>query len=1030
MKQKALKLFFLICVLGFSSIQAQTVNGTITDALDGTLLPGVNVIIKGTATGVSSNFEGEYSIEVASADAILQFSYLGYSTKEIKVNGKSIINVSLNQSAESLEEVVVTALGITREKKSLGYSVSEVDGSSVSLAKESNVVNSLSGKVAGVVVTQSTSGPAGGTRVVIRGNNSITGNNQPLYVVDGVPIDNSGIGSANGSNQGEFSRSDLGTGISDLNSDDIKSMSVLKGPNAAALYGSRASNGVILITTKKGNSQGGLGVSLSSNISFQNPLFLPEYQNEYGAGKDGVFGADLNEVKGNGSWGPKFDGSQQLYYNGENRPYVAQPNNVENFFETGSSVVNTLAISKSNDKSSLRFSYSNSAMKGILPNSEVDRNNFNLRGFSKITDKFSLDAKVTYFLQGAKNRATQGTEGIMAYVYGLNRNIDMNDLKTYQNLDEGYGVISATNSGGNPYWILNNDKNEDSRRRFTGFAKAQYDFSDAFKAFVRVGTDAVSHDTESYSAVGHHFYEDGRINYGANDRTETNYDLLLMYNKDINEDFNLSVNVGANALHATVKSSNIFGEDFKIPGKYFIGNTDPLKLSVRQSDLIEKKVNSVYGSGSLAYKGMMYLDITGRNDWSSALSSENRSYFYKSASLSMLLDRMFDFGDSSRINLAKLRVSYANVGNDTDPQQIVNLFDVASNGYLGNITVSRPNIKYSENLRPEDVTSAEFGFEIKALENRIFADFTYYTITSKDLIFDVPVDPATGFSYFRENVGEVSNKGFEFMVGGTPISNDNFRWDVSLNLSKNTNELVSLIDGQDFFQFSSTNNGAIDVRAQVGEGFGDIYGKTWKTTDDGQLLLTSTGRPQASDERTKLGNYQPDMTGGFTNTFNYKDFALNFLIDFRIGGEVYSGTDAALDASGVSTKTLQYREGGITVEGVWDDNGTLKPNTTNISAQDYWGAVSGIASEYVIEQTNVRLREISLSYNFPKTMLEKTFVKNASLSLTGRNLLFLYKKSDNFDPEASYSTSNFAQGVLFYNLPTTSSLGLNLNVKF
>ena len=1029
MIQKTLKLFFLICVLGFSSLQAQTVNGTITDATDGTLLPGVNVIIKGTKIGASSDFNGNYSIEVTSTDAILQFSYLGYSTKEIKVNGKSIMNVSLNQSAESLDEVVVTALGISREKKSLGYSVSEVDGSSVSLAKEANVVNSLSGKVAGVVITQSASGPAGGTRVIIRGNNSITGNNQPLYVVDGVPIDNSGIGSANGSNTSNYNRSDLGTGISDLNSDDIKSMSVLKGPNAAALYGSRASNGVILITTKKGSNQQGLGISLSTNISFQNPLILPEYQNEYGAGKDGVFATDLTELKGNGSWGPKFDGSSQLYYTGENRPYVAQPDNVKDFFETGSSIVNTLAISKSNENSSLRFSYSNSTMQSILPNSEVDRNNFNLRGFSQLTDKFSLDAKVTYFLQGAKNRPSQGTEGVMAYLYGLNRNIDINDLKTYQNLDDGYGVISATNSGGNPYWILYNDKNEDNRKRFSGFAKAKYDFSDTFKAFVRVGTDAVSHDTESYSAVGHHFYPAGRINYSATDRTETNYDLLLMYNKDINEDFNLSVNVGANALHSTYKSSSIAGEDFKIPGKYFISNTDPLKLSVGQTDLIEKKVNSVYGSGSLAYKGMMYLDITGRNDWSSALSSENRSYLYKSASLSMLLNKMFDFG-ASKINLAKLRLSYANVGNDTDPQQIVNLFSVASNGYLGNTTVSRPNIKFSESLRPEDVTSTEFGFEVKALENRLFADFTYYSISSKDLIFDVPVDPATGYSYFRENVGEVSNKGFELMIGGTPIRNDNFKWDVSLNLSQNTNELVSLIDGQDFFEFSTTNSGAVDVRAQVGEGFGDIYGTTWKTTDDGQLLLTATGRPQASDERVKLGNYQPDMTGGFSNTFNYKDFALNFLLDFRIGGEVYSGTDAALDARGVSVKTLQYREDGITVEGVWDDGGTLTPNTTNISAQDYWGAVSGIASEYIIDQTNVRLREISLSYNFPNAILEKTFVQNASLSLTGRNLFFLYKKSDNFDPEASYSTSNFAQGVLYYNLPTTSSIGLSLNVKF
>lgn len=1018
---------FSLAITPQVNAQVKTISGTVTAESDGLPLPGVNVVIQGTTKGSQTDFNGNYTIEASIGD-ILEFSFIGMKTKSITITNATTINVVLVEDAESLSEVVVTALGISREKKSLGYSVSEIKGSSVSLAKESNVVNSLSGKVAGVVITQSASGPAGGTRVVIRGNNSITGNNQPLYVIDGVPVDNSGIGSANSSNTSEYSRSDLGTGISDINPDDIESMSVLKGPNAAALYGSRASNGVIIITTKKGGSSQGLGVSLTSNISFQDPLLLPEYQNQYGQGKDGTFAADLAELKDNGSWGPKFDGSSQLYYNGENRPYSAQPNNVKNFFNTGSSFVNTLSVSKNTSDYSLRFSYSNSELKSILPNSEVTRNNFNLRGFSKLTDKFSIDAKVTYFLQGANNRPSQGTEGIMAYLYGMPRNIVTKDLETYQDLSQGYSVIAPSSSGGNPYWILNNDRNEDTRSRFSGFAKAQYDFSDELKAFVRVGTDAITHKTESVTAVGHHFTPAGSIGFSTNDRTETNYDFLFMYNKNISDDFNLSANFGGNALHSTVKSSSIRGEDFKIPGKYFLANTDGEKLRASQSELIEKKVNSLYGSASLAFRGMAYLDVNARNDWSSALASGNNSYFYKSASLSMLLNRMFELGNG--INLAKVRVSYANVGNDTDPQQIVNLFSVASNGYLGNITVSRPNIKFSESLKPEDVTSSEIGFEIKALENRLFADFTYYSISSKDLIFDVPVDPATGFSHFRENVGELSNKGFELMIGGTPIRNDNFEWNVSANISQNKNKLVSLIEGQDFFQFTSNNSGSIDVRAQVGEGFGDIYGTTWDRTDDGQILLTATGRPKASGERVKLGNYQPDMVGGITNTLNYKDFSLNFLVDFRIGGEIYSGTDAALDASGSSTRTLEYRESGVTVDGVWDDNGTLTQNTTNISAQDYWGSVSGIASEYIYDQTNVRLREVSVSYKFPKTMLEKSFIKDATLSLTGRNLFFIYKESENFDPETSYSTSNFAQGVLYYNLPTTRSLGLSLNVKF
>jgi TonB-linked SusC/RagA family outer membrane protein len=1013
------------------NVQAQEkrVSGVVTSKSDGTLLPGVSIAVQGTTRGTETDFDGKYTIKT-SVGEILNFSFLGMKTKTVTIGSSNTLNIALEDDADQLDEIVVTALGISREKKSLGYSISDLGGKEVSLAKETNVVNSLSGKVAGVVITQSASGPAGGTRVIIRGNNSISGNNQPLYVVDGVPVDNSGIGSANGDSTSEFRRDDLGTGISDINPDDIASISILKGPNAAALYGSRASNGVILITTKKGGSGKGLGISFSSNVSIQSPLLLPKYQNEYGRGVNGAFAADLNQLKSSGSWGPKFDGSQQSYYTGENRVYSAKPNNVKNFFVTGSNVVNTVAISKSSENSSLRFSYTNSEISSILPNSTVKRNNFNLRGFSKITDKLTLDAKVTYFLQDVKNRASQGTEGIMAYLYGLGRNIDINDLKNYQDIpNNGYGVIAPTNGGGNPYWILNQDKNADSRRRLTGFAKAQYDFNSKFKAFVRVGTDVVDHQTERVQAIGHHFRPLGTLEYTTSDFTETNYDFLLMYNDDINEDFNLSANFGGNALHSTAKFSSLFGEEFKIPGKHFIANTNSDRLRVNQTELIERKVNSLYGSASLAYKNMAYLDLTGRNDWSSALASNNRSYFYSSASLSLLLNKIFKI-ESEKINFTKLRFSYANVGNDTGANQLVNLYSIAANGFLNQISVSKPTIRLSNSLRPEDVTSTEIGFEIKAFQNRLFADFTYYSINSKDLIFDVPLGVGAGFDFSRENVGELTNKGFEFLIGGSPIKKDNFEWTISANVAANKNKLVSLIEGQDLFQFTSSNNGIVDVRAQVGDGYGDIYGTDWERTPDGNLLLTATGLPQASTERVKLGNSQPDFTGGITNTFNYKNFSLNFLVDFRVGGQVFSATDAALDASGVSRRSLKYREGGITLDGVFDNNGALEPNTTNITAQEYWGAVSNIASEYVYDQTNARLRELSISYRFSPKILDRTFINAASISLTGRNLFFLYKKSDNFDPEASYSTSNFAQGVQYYNLPTTSSVGLNLNIKF
>ncbi|MEI6866093.1 SusC/RagA family TonB-linked outer membrane protein [Flavicella sp.] len=1033
------KMLIVAIMLTGSVIFAQTVSGTVSDETGP--LPGASVVVKGAMNGTNTDFDGNFTLDNVPSDAILIVSFIGFDSQEISITGQSVINITLTAGAESLDEVIITSLGLSRDKKSIGYSATQIDGAEISLVKEANVASGLVGKVAGVVVTKSTSGPGGGTRIVIRGNNSINGNNQPLYVVDGIPIDNSGI-SSNG--VGQQSISDFGTGISDINPDDIESMTILKGPNAAALYGSRASNGVIIITTKKGVLSKGLGVSFNSSVTFDNPLVIPEYQNQYGRGQDGKFSdistdddlsVQVNTVTGNSSWGPKFDGSSQLEFNGKQRAYSAQPDNVEDFFETGVTVVNTLSINGSGEKSSVYFSYTNSDITSILPNSSLKRNNFNLRGFSKLSDKLTFDSKITYFLQDAKNRPTQGTEGLAAYLWTLPRNVSISDMKNYQDIDNPidpdnpYAVISPSGTG-NPYWMLYEDSNEDKRRRVTGFAKLDYQITDYLSVFARVGTDVVNHNTESVAATGHHFYPEGWIRFEKNEITETNYDFLFQYNKDINKKFNLSANFGGNARISSRINSTVRGLDFQIPGKWFLSNTDGTQISATQTDLVKKKVNSLYGQASLAYSNMVYLDLTARNDWSSALAADNRSYFYSSASLSVLLNKIFQWEDT-KIDMLKFRASGANVGNDTGAQQIDNMFNIASTGYLGNTVVSRSTVKYSDDIKPEDITSAEVGFELKMFRNRLFADFSYYTITSKDLIFDVPVDAATGYSHFRENVGEISNKGFELLIGGVPVQNDNFYWETSFNIAHNKNELVSLIDGQDNFTFSTSNSGVVDVRAEVDGGYGDIYTKTWMKNDVGQLILTAEGRPQATAERVKSGNYQPDFTGGFSNTFSYKNFSLRALIDFRIGGEIYSGTDSGLDASGVSERSLLHREGGITVDGVIDDgNGGYTQNTINISGQEYWQSVSGIGSEYVYDQTNVRLREVSLTYRFPSKHLENTFVQSASLSAVGRNLFFIYKEVDNFDPESSYSTNNFSQGVLYYALPTTTSVGLSLNVKF
>jgi TonB-linked SusC/RagA family outer membrane protein len=1039
-RRSVLTLSLWVLFFSTASLSAQTITGSVVDE-SGNPLTRATVVESTTNNGVLTDAEGKFSIELTGVSNQLTVSYVGYQTMTVEAESGSPMSIVLYEGV-GLDEVVVSALGISREKKSLGYSVTEVGGGDLSRVKESNVASNLAGRVAGVVVYKNTSGVGGAARVIIRGNNSLSGNNEPLYVVDGVPIDNSNLA---GSDRNEFRVPDYGNGISDINADDIESMSILKGPNAAALYGSRASNGVVLITTKKGARGKGLGISLSSSTTFENPLVLPKYQNEYGRGTDGNFpqinpsddlATQVNAVRSTSSWGPKFDGSSQLAYNGEQRPYTAQPDNVKDFFETGVSLINTVALSGSTDKSSVRFSYTNSDLSSILPNSQVKRNNFNLRGFTKLGDKLTLDTKVTYFQQEAQNRPTQGTEGVAAYIFGMARNVRTEDLMTYQdaanpiNPNDPYRVIAPTASGGNPYWMLFENSNEDSRRRIQGFAKLTYDINDWLSAFVRAGTDDISQHTENVTANGNHFFSTGRLEFRDVARSERNYDFLIMANKALGERISLSANAGGNARHNTFIQSQINGFDFKIPGRYFLANTDGSQLTAIQSDLIEKKVHSLYGSTSFSLDNMLYLDLTGRNDWSSALSAENRSYFYSSASLSLLLDRLLKL-DVQKVNLLKLRASVANVGNDTDAQQTINLFTVASNGYLGNVQINRPNIKFSESLRPEDISTSEVGLEFKLFENRLYGDVSFYNITTKDLIFDVPVDPGTGFSFFRENIGEINNRGFEVLLGGMPVNTPSFRWDASLNFSRNKNTLISLIDGQDNFQLTASNSGIVDVRAQVGEGFGDIYTTTWLRNDAGQLILTAEGRPQATSEREVFGNFQPDLTGGFTNIFSFRNFSLNTLIDFRIGGEVFAFTESALDASGVSERTLEYREGGIVVEGVIEqEDGSFVPNTTSISAQDYWGAVSNIGSEYIFDQTNVRLREVGLSYKIPKSTLNNIGIGGVTVSVIGRNLFFLYKKVDNFDPESSYATGNFGQGVLFYSLPTTKSLGFSVNVNF
>lgn len=1023
--KKLLLTGLLSCAVVFLSMAQVQVSGKVTDADDGAPLPGASILEKGTTNGVVTDIEGNYKITVAD-DATLVVSFIGYSAVETQIGGRSTIDVAMQSDATELGEVVVTAFGVEREKKALGYAQTQVDGSQVSTVKSTNVVNSLAGKVAGLVVSPNSFGPGSSTRVILRGNNSLTGQNQPLYVVDGIPMDNAGYGNSNPStgdpDTGEFSRTDYGNGPGDINPDDVESISVLKGPNAAALYGSRAANGVILITTKKGTNRKGIGVSYSNSTMFDNPLLLPEFQNQYGQGSNG----NVELTTGN-SWGAQLDGSEQPYFTG-NRPYSAQPDNVKDFFETGTTFINTLSLEGGNEKSNLRFSYTNMKANAMLPNSGVRKNSFSLRGFTNMTEKLSFDSKISYVVTEGKNRPTLGTEGVLANLYTMPRNITLSDLEDYQNDD--LSVRSYQDGAGNPYWVVNHDRKEDQRTRLLGFFKANYKFNENLSAFARIGGDFTTFKLEDVNQYGHWFYGGGRLTFSEEKSQEINADFLVTYNKRF-DNFGLTLNAGGNMRNLQKSRWLIRGNQFKVPTFAQVSsltNVTPIYDPVQ-----EKRVNSFYGSAQFSYADIIFLDITGRNDWSSTLPSANRSYFYPSASLSFLVSELID-PDQRFFNMLKVRGSWAQVGNDTDPYQLANTFEVegASDSYNGLTIAKRDPTEYDVDLVPEEISTIEFGLEWKMFNNRFYGDFTYYDITSNNLIWKIDTDGFMGFTKKNINVGELNNKGIELLIGGTPIATSDLTWDVSLNFAHNENTLVELIDDVDYYTFSTTNGNRVSVRAQVGGGFGDIYGTSYLRDPEGNVVVNDAGIPIVSSDQTVLGNYQPDWTGGLNNTLQYKDFAFNFLIDARIGGEIYSGTDAALDASGVSTRSLDYRESGITLDAVentgTEENPNYVTNTHAITGQQYFNNLSGEVSNYIYDQTNIRLREASLVYRLPQSILSKTPLRSASIGIVGRNLFFLYKKMDNFDPESSYSTTSFAQGVMFYNMPTARSIGFTVNI--
>jgi TonB-linked SusC/RagA family outer membrane protein len=997
-----------------------TISGEVKDS-EGVTLPGVSVKVKGTNLGTTTDISGRYSITVPDNSNTLVFTYIGYLTKEVVINGRNSIDVKLEITNTALGEIVVTALGIERESKSLTYAAQTIKGDELNQAKETNLINSLQGKVAGVVITKNATGPGGGSKVLIRGSRSVFGNNQPLYVIDGVPMDNSNRNGDKTVGQTTATR-DGGDGIGMINSDNIETMTILKGASAAALYGSQGQNGAIVITTKRGKT-GKISVDYTSNFQFENPLVLPEIQSEYGQGSGGIFYPSSET-----SWGPKAAGQSVTLWNGSIVPLTGQPNLIKDFFRTASSMTNSIGISGGTEKLRTYFSYGNVMAQGLLENQDYKRHNFDLNIENNISSKLSFFAKMSYIATDEDNKAfLQDAKDVLSSIYYAPVSIPLSEMQKYQYFDnlgntrQSYwrpGSIFLTN----PYWRMNRELFFENKERILGLVTAKYKFNSWLDLQLRGSIDKTDENTEekgykdSYgTSAGINVY-----NLFTRNRLQTNLDALLSFKKDLTNNINLTGNLGAQILGGKSKiQSESAGGLFK--SDYFF-MTNALNPTNSNSFENSPEIQSLYGLINLAYKNYLYMDITARNDWSSALPKENQSYFYPSVGLSAIVTDMIEL--PSWVSYGKARITLAKAGSGGDAYLTRNYFSVGRGG-----VINTPGVRSLGNYKPELTTSFEVGGDWRFFTNRLGIDFTYYKSQTKNQLMALAVPNATLFNQQYINAGLIQNQGLELMLNGTPIQSRQFSWNVMLNYSKNKNKVVRLTDRLKSAVLGGEDKIALET-VEVGKSFGEIYMVEWKKDDQGRKLVNNNGIPLLTPKNSYAGNYNPDFMVGVTNSFTYSSFTLSFLLDYRHGGIVAAGTQAALDATGNSKASLMGRETGIVLDAYTIAG---EKNTKSISAEAYWqslGARSPVKDFYTYSATNLRLREFVLGYRLPNKLLTRTgFINNASLSLVGRNLVFL-KRDAPFDPEIQSGKVDNRGGLEYSSLPTTRSIGLNLKMSF
>jgi TonB-linked SusC/RagA family outer membrane protein len=991
------------------------IRGKVVDS-KGESLPGVSVRVKGTAVGTTTDVQGNFSLN-APDNGTLIFSYIGYIGQEVSVNGRTSINITLLEDSQVLGEVVVTALGIERESKSLTYAAQTIKADALNQAKETNLINSLQGKVAGVTITKNATGPGSSSKVLLRGSRSIFGNNQPLYVIDGVPMDNTsreqGTGGTHGGRDG-------GDGIGMLNSDDIESMTILKGASAAALYGSQGQNGAIIITTKRGKA-GKITVDYTGNTTIDRPFILPDVQSDYGQGAGGVFNANSET-----SWGPKITGQTITLWNGKQMSMQGQPDRIKDFYRDGSSLTNTIGISGGGEKMQTYFSYGNNQANGILRNHTLDRHNFDFKIGNTISDKLSFFSKLSYIVEDVDNKPFTGERNdATGSIYHAPASIPLSEMQNFEYTDAlGNLRQSYWNPGSiylsNPYWKMNRQLFFEQKRRLIGLVSAKYKFNSWLDFQVRGSLDRTDENTEekmyndSYELSGN-----GSVyNLFAGNRRATNLDALLSFRRDIAKNFNLTGYLGGSIQETKYESVGTIANGLNKLDFFFMSNAK----NPRTTNVIGRtpQVQSLYATTTLSYKDYLYLDLTARNDWSSALPKENQSYFYPSVGLTAIVTDMIDL--PSWVSYGKARVTLANAGYGGQQYLTDNYFSVGAGG-----TINTPGTRSLGNYKPELTSSFEAGLDWRFFTNRLGLDITYYRSETKNQLISLAVPNATLFSAQYINAGLIRNSGVEFMLNGTPVRKKNFSWDMMFNFSKNVNKVVELSPRLKTAVLGDDRQ--VLETVEEGKSYGTMYMAEWKKDAQGRRIVNANGVPVVTAKTAYAGNYNPNYMLGVSNSFTFKDLSLSFLLDYRNGGTVVAGTLAAMDASGNSKSSLWGRDGGIVLD-AYTDAGVR--NTKSITAETYWQSLGNrtpVKDFYAFSATNLRLREVVLGYKIPNQLVRKTgFIQNARLSLVGRNLFFL-KKYAPYDPEIATAMTNRG-GMEYSSLPTTRNIGLSLNASF